>query len=74
MNKEEIIKILENNLDMVSCRYVIDYINELEERIDDTLEICDDVLMRGYDIDDDEYDKGEYDIALAVYKTLRGEE
>ena len=48
-------------------------IDELQARIDETLKICDEVLMRGYDIDDGEYDKGEYDIAFAIYKAIRGE-
>lgn len=31
MNKEELYKILENNLDIISCREVISYIYELEK-------------------------------------------
>lgn len=44
-----------------------------KSKIEQALEICNDVLIKGYDIEDSDYDKGCYDIAQEIYEILKGD-
>ncbi len=55
-------------------KMTLDYIDELQERIDKVIEYCEDIIIRAIDISDTDYELGQDSVARDILDILRGED